>query len=107
MGHPHDKSKNLSLIVKPIAHRRALSSFVVSVLMNERLGNSSIILLLKYRGATPVLRRSPSFEVLPPYSLGPDHAPREAFSQVFCAEARHRSDRLIGLSALAMQRVWG
>jgi hypothetical protein len=37
----------------------------------------------------------------------PDHAPREAFSHLFRAGARGRSDQLIGAIPLTMQRVWG
>ena len=39
--------------------------------------------------------------------LNPDHAPREAFSPLFHAGARHRCDHLVGASPLTMQRVWG
>jgi hypothetical protein len=37
----------------------------------------------------------------------PDHAPRQALSHLFRADARHRSDQLIGAIPLTMQRVWG
>jgi len=40
-------------------------------------------------------------------TLSPDHASREAFSELFRAGTHHRSDQLIGASPLTMQRVWG
>src|SRR5579859_4612818 len=36
----------------------------------------------------------------------PDHAPRDAFSDLFRAGARHRADHMIGAIPLTMQRVW-
>ena len=40
-------------------------------------------------------------------TISPDHASREAFSELFRAGTHHRSDQLIGASPLTMQRVWG
>jgi hypothetical protein len=43
----------------------------------------------------------------PNLRASPDHAPRQALSHLFRADARHRSDQLIGAIPLTMQRVWG
>ena len=76
--------------------------FHIHLIYGEKIGDPRPIILT----VTPEYVAHKTSKSLPIHP-SPDHAPRGVFLQLRREGARGRSDQMVGVKRLAIQRVWG